>query len=209
MTTICFLIQIFASLRIRKIVQVASSKNQLGGLIILAAFFSVLRDYRGIQNENREVQNKSCAVAKLRPTLQPHDCSVPRLILCCAQVLSCVRLFVTPWAAACQASLSFPIFWSLLKLMSTECHPSSASSVIPVSSCGVLQILLLASSPSSSFRNLFNVHILGSDSEPTESNTLCCCFFPVAKSCPTLQPRGLQPGSSVHYLPEFAQIHVH
>ena len=46
---------------------------------------------------------------------------------------SCVRLFVTPWSAACQASLSFTISWSLLKLMFIEsvmlsnhlvlCHP--------------------------------------------------------------------------------------
>ena len=34
--------------------------------------------------------------------------------------LSCVRLFVTPWTAARQASLSFTITWSLLKLMSIE-----------------------------------------------------------------------------------------
>ena len=33
---------------------------------------------------------------------------------------SCVRPFVTPWTAARQASLSFPISQSLLKLMSTE-----------------------------------------------------------------------------------------
>ena len=33
------------------------------------------------------------------------------------QSLSCVQLFVTPWTAACQASLSFIISWSLLKLM--------------------------------------------------------------------------------------------
>ena len=49
------------------------------------------------------------------------------------QSLSPVRLFVTPWTAACQASLSFTTSWSLLKLMSTEsvmpsnqlvlCHP--------------------------------------------------------------------------------------
>ena len=49
------------------------------------------------------------------------------------QSLSCVRLFVTLWTAACQASLSFTISWSLLKFMSTElvmlsnhlilCHP--------------------------------------------------------------------------------------
>ena len=36
------------------------------------------------------------------------------------QLLSCVQLFVTPWAAAHQASLSFTISLSLLKLMSTE-----------------------------------------------------------------------------------------
>ena len=44
-----------------------------------------------------------------------------------------VQLFVTPWTAICQASLSFSISWSLLKLMSIEsvmpsnhlnlCHP--------------------------------------------------------------------------------------
>ena len=36
------------------------------------------------------------------------------------QLLSHVWLFTTPWTAACQASLSFTISWSLLKLMSTE-----------------------------------------------------------------------------------------
>ena len=50
-----------------------------------------------------------------------------------AQSLSHVWLFVTPWTAACHASLSFPISQSLLKLMSIEsmmlsdhlilCHP--------------------------------------------------------------------------------------
>ena len=36
------------------------------------------------------------------------------------QSLSCVRLFVTPWTAACQASLAFTVSWSLLKLTSIE-----------------------------------------------------------------------------------------
>ena len=36
------------------------------------------------------------------------------------QLLSCVRLFATPWTAAHQALLSFTISWSLLKLMSIE-----------------------------------------------------------------------------------------
>ena len=36
------------------------------------------------------------------------------------QSLSHVRLLVTPWTAACQASLSITNFWSSLKLMSNE-----------------------------------------------------------------------------------------
>ena len=36
------------------------------------------------------------------------------------QSLSCVRLFVTPWIAACQASLSITNSWSSLKLTSIE-----------------------------------------------------------------------------------------
>ena len=49
------------------------------------------------------------------------------------QSLSCVQLFVTPWTAACQTSVSITNSWSLLKLMSIElvmlsnhlilCHP--------------------------------------------------------------------------------------
>ena len=55
------------------------------------------------------------------------------------QSLSCVRLFVTPWTAARQASLFFTI-WSLLQLMSIElalspCHLTILSSVVPFSSC--------------------------------------------------------------------------
>ena len=53
--------------------------------------------------------------------------------LAVVQLLSCVCLFVTPWTATCQASLSFIISQSLPKLMSIEsvmssnhlilCHP--------------------------------------------------------------------------------------
>ena len=49
------------------------------------------------------------------------------------QLHSCVQFFATPWTAAHQASLSFTISWSLLKLVSIEsvmpsnhlilCHP--------------------------------------------------------------------------------------
>ena len=50
------------------------------------------------------------------------------------KLLSSIRLFVTPWTAAHQASLSLTLSWSLLKLMSIKsmmpsnhlivCHPS-------------------------------------------------------------------------------------
>ena len=55
------------------------------------------------------------------------------LCLVVVQLLSHVWLFVTPWTVPCQASLSFTISWSLLKLISIEsvvpsnylilCHP--------------------------------------------------------------------------------------
>ena len=49
------------------------------------------------------------------------------------QSLGHVRLFVTPWIAACQASLS--ITNSNLCPLSRWCHPIISSSVIPFSSC--------------------------------------------------------------------------
>ena len=53
------------------------------------------------------------------------------------QLLSHIRLFVTPWTAARQASLSFTISWSLLKLMSIESvMPSNRLvPIVPFSSC--------------------------------------------------------------------------
>ena len=52
------------------------------------------------------------------------------------QSLSCIWLFATPWTAAHQASLSFTISQSLLKLMSIESvMPTNiSSSVVPFSS---------------------------------------------------------------------------
>ena len=50
------------------------------------------------------------------------------------QSLNCVWLFMTPWAAACQASLSFTISQSLLKLISIE-------SVMPFILCCPLLLL--------------------------------------------------------------------
>ena len=57
------------------------------------------------------------------------------------QWLSLARLFVTPWTAACQASVSFTISQSLVKFMSIDsvmpsshlilCHPLLLTSVFP------------------------------------------------------------------------------
>ena len=58
------------------------------------------------------------------------------VVIVVVQLLSCVWLFVTPWTAARQGSLSFTISWSLLKLISTE-------SVMPsISSCHLLLLLI-------------------------------------------------------------------
>ena len=46
--------------------------------------------------------------------------TVPLILPFVVQLLSHVRLFATPWTAAHQASLSFTISQSLLKLMSIE-----------------------------------------------------------------------------------------
>ena len=55
----------------------------------------------------------------------------------CYCSLSCVRLFVTPWAAARQAALPplFPGVCSNLCPLSRWCHPTISSSVTPFSSC--------------------------------------------------------------------------
>ena len=70
------------------------------------------------------------------------SCSVACGILVPSSVqFSRVQLFVTPWTAACQASLSITNSWSLLKLKSIEsvkpsnhlilCHPLLQPSIFP------------------------------------------------------------------------------
>ena len=51
--------------------------------------------------------------------------------------LSCVRLFATPWIAACQASLSITNSWSYPNSCPSNqwCHPAISSSVSLFSSC--------------------------------------------------------------------------
>ena len=69
--------------------------------------------------------------------LEASVCSISAVII--VQSLSCIWLLETPWTAACQASLSFTISWSLLKPgacpLSQWCHPTISPSVVPFSSC--------------------------------------------------------------------------
>ena len=52
--------------------------------------------------------------------IYPNKVPVKTNFVVIVQWLSCVQLFATPWTAAHQASLSFTISWSLVKLMSIE-----------------------------------------------------------------------------------------
>ena len=58
------------------------------------------------------------------------------MVLSSIQLLSRVRCFVTPWIAACQASMSITNSWSSLKLMSIK-------SVMPSSHLILCHLLLL------------------------------------------------------------------
>ena len=65
------------------------------------------------------------------------------------QSLSRVQLFATPWTAACHASLSYTVSWSLLKLMSIE-------STMPPNHLVLCCFLLLLSSVFPSIRVFSN-----------------------------------------------------
>ena len=69
------------------------------------------------------------------------------------QSLSCVRLFATPWTAACHASLCITNSWSLLKLMSIE-------SVIPSNHLILCRPLLLLPSIFPNIRVFSNESVL-------------------------------------------------
>ena len=108
------------------------------------------------------------------------------------QSLSHVWLFVTPWTAARQASLSITNSQSLLKLMSIE-------SVMPSNHLILCHPLLLLPSILPSIRLFQWVSSLHQ-------------FSSVTQSCPSLcGPMDCRtPGLPVHHqLPEFTQIHVH
>ena len=69
------------------------------------------------------------------------------------QLLCHIRLFVTPWTAACQAFLSITNSWSLLKFMSTEL-------VMPFNHLILCHLLLLPPSIFPSIRVFSNESVL-------------------------------------------------
>ena len=133
------------------------------------------------------------------------------------QPLSHVRLFVTPWTAACQASLSITNSQSLLKLMSIAsvmpsnhlilCRPLFLPpSIFP-------RIRVFSSEPALRIRWpkywSFSLSIRPSNEY---SGLTYFQFSSAAQSCPTLcDPMNCStPGLPVHHqLPEFTQTHVH
>ena len=93
---------------------------------VIRMFFS--KQQKISTGENREKLEPSHTVDKninspdssLRGITQ-HDLAIlPKITesIVFVQLVSCVRFFVTPQTAACQASLSCTISWGLLKLMS-------------------------------------------------------------------------------------------
>ena len=74
----------------------------------------------------------------IRPGPNLHNNSIVRETLekQSVKALSCVRLFVTPWTAACQVSLSVTNSWVYSNPcpLSRWCHPTISSSVVPFSS---------------------------------------------------------------------------
>ena len=73
----------------------------------------------------------------------------------CCSVAQSVQLFVTPWTAGCQASLSLTISWSLLKLISIDLVMPSNNLIIY---CPLLLLSLIFSSIRV-FSNELTLHI--------------------------------------------------
>ena len=87
---------------------------------------------KALENSQRN-EPKSCSYFCLQAIPDPLSLESIQTRFSSVQSLSCVGLFVTPWTAALQASLSISNSQSLLKLMSIEsvipsnhlilCHP--------------------------------------------------------------------------------------
>ena len=122
-------------------------KRNLSGLLLKwmhVAEFTGLRTVCGLEIYYPGFPTLQADSLPSKPPAKPYlnlvD-AVEKLTQCCkstivvVQSFSCVRLFATPWTAACQASLSFTISRSLLKLSDAiqPSHPLSSPS--PLAFC--------------------------------------------------------------------------
>ena len=111
--------------------------------------------YIGGQNHNhwttREVPDMPCNFVVV-VVIPSHD--VPGKFSS-VQLLSCLRLFATPWTEACQACLSITNIWSLLKFMSTELEMPSNHLIL----CCPLTLLPLIFSSIRVFSNESVLHM--------------------------------------------------
>ena len=111
------------------------------------------------------------------------------------ELLSCVRLFATPWIAACQASLSIANSWSLLKLMSIE-------SVMPSSHLILCRPLLLLAPIPPSIRVFYSANTKGCLSLSVSSYSLSpnCCLMIFSPSNLLIPYRTASPTCLLHML---------
>ena len=98
--------------------------------------------------------------------------------LFCFQSLSHVQLFATSWTAACQASLSFTISWSLLKLMSIELMmPSNHHPLSPPSSYASKVMLKILQATLQQYVNWQNFQMFSLSLEKAEEPEIKLLIF--------------------------------
>ena len=135
------------------------------------------------------------------------------------QLLSCVWLFVTPWTAACQTSLSITISRSPPKPVSSSrwCHPTISSSVGPFSSCpqslppsGSFPMSRLFASGSQSIGVSASTSVLPMNTQDWSPLGSLCSPRDSQESSPTPQFKSINSlALSFLYSPTITSIHDH
>ena len=113
----------------------------------------------------------------------------PALSLSSFSQFSCVRLFVTPWTAVCQASLSITNSWSLLKLISIKL-------VMPSNRLILCRPLLLLPSVFPSIRVFSSKSVLCIRWPSYWSfsfSSFCCCRWVASVVSNSVRPHRRQP----------------
>ena len=112
-----------------------STKNIPSGQGLSHLSNGVLRRHQALFNVLRNKKGGVVWIKYLLCSLQINSSSFPQFSS--LQLLSHVHFFATPWTEVHQASLSFTISWSLLKLMSIESVMPSNHLILccPFSSC--------------------------------------------------------------------------